>query len=827
MFRTSRRILFAIVIAGASHPKIVGASQQQIGRGVPAEPRLTGTVRPTGEALPAPATNQIDFSRDIKPILERSCIQCHGPERPKSGYRLTTREAALKGGESGEAAMIPGDSANSPLIHQVARLPEVEDTWMPPPGKGDPLTSAEVSLLRAWIDQGVAWETSAPPPKVEMTLAPTFGWSSVSGNERVFREHQWRREGWSGGVEQFRLRDRLAENTFLTAEGHALTDDYNVGLLLERTELGFLRAGVARYRKFFSDSGGRYQPFEPDIFRLDKDLHLNVGRAWVDAGLTLPDLPRVVIGYEYQYREGNKSTLQWGPVTQSAAGAAPITRNIYPAYKWIDEQVHIVKLDASYSIAGFDLDNRFRGEFYDLNTRRVNGRALDRDAGQLRPGAFERIQEGQTHFEGANTFRIERAFREWLFTSAGYHFARLEADAFFDLNWVTPSGPPGFRQNWTTPEIVLDREIHAGSVSALLGPWAGLTISAGVQTELSEQHGMGSAIVETGFGPFPPIVATNVMASEVDRKSLRETLALRYTTIPFTVLFAEGALQQESIDHLEEQDTLSGPAPQQLFARDTEATSDLRDFRGGFTTSPWRRLSLTAHYRRYEKDSDYDHVRDEYFGGEGLGYPAFIRQRKIVSDEIEPKLVWHSASWLKTTLSYKLVATDFHTATDSLEAGGIVFARDKRIYAANHDAHVYSVNFALTPWRRVYLSTTFSFQDTRTAASIPETGSVVPYKGHVYSALTSGSVPLSDKNDLQVSYSFSHADYGQNNEANGLPLGIVYQQHGAQIGLTRRIVKNIAANLRYGFFLYDEPTASGVNDYAAHLLFGTVVVKFP
>jgi hypothetical protein len=776
-------------------------------------------------ALPPASTNHIDFTRDIKPIFG-SCLRCHGPEKPKSGFRLTSREAALKGGDNG-VDVIPGDSAKSPLIHYVARLPEVEDMWMPPSGKGDPLTAAEVSLLRAWIDQGIPWETTAPPPKVEMALTPTFGWSTVSGNEHVFREHQWLREGWSGGVEHFRLRDRLTENTFLTAEGHALADDYNVGLLLERTELGFVRAGVARYRKFFSDSGGRYQPFEPDIFRLDKDLHLNIGRAWADVGFTVPDLPRVVIGYEYQYREGDKSTLQWGPVTQTVPGAGTVTRNIYPAFKYIDEQVHIIKLDASYNIAGFELENRFRGEFYDLDTDRTNARGLDRSTGQLRPGVFEEIQEGQTHFEGANTFRVEKQFRDWLFGSAGYHFARLEADAFFDLDWNYVTGPPGFRQNWSTPEIVLDREVHAGSISTLLGPWAGLTASAGLQAEYSEQDGIGSAVVETGFGPFPPFVATNQMSSDLTRKVLQESLVLRYTTIPFTVLFGEARLQQESIDQSEDQESIAGPVPQQLFSRDTEASSDLKDFRGGFTTSPWRRISLTAHYRRYEKDSYYDHVKDVYFGGEGFGYPAFIQRRKIVSDEIEPKLVWQALPWLKTSLTYKLVASDFHTGTDSLRVGSTVFTDDKRIYAANYDAHVYSVNFALTPWRRVYLSSTFSFQDTRTAASVPDTGAVVPYKGHVYSAITSGNLALTEKNDLQISYSFSHADYGQGNETEGLPLGIVYQQHGAQIGLTRRIAKSIAANLRYGFFLYDEPTSSGVNDYTAHLLFGTVVVRFP
>ena len=155
------------------------------------------------------------------------------------------------------------------------------------------------------------------------------------------------------------------------------------------------------------------------------------------------------------------------------------------------------------------------------------------------------------------------------------------------------------------------------------------------------------------------------MSSDIDRKMLQETLALRYTTIPFTVFSPKLDLQQESIDHFEEQES-SGPSAQPFFSRDTDASSDLKDFRGGFTTSPWRRLSLTAHYRRYEKDSYYDHLNDVFFGGEGFGYPAFIRRRKIVSDEIEPKLVWHTASWLKTTLSYKLVATDFHTATDDI-----------------------------------------------------------------------------------------------------------------------------------------------------------------
>ena len=71
--------------------------------------------------LPPPAAAAVEFERDIKPILETTCWRCHGPERPKSHFRLDNRESALKGGDNG-IDIIPGNSAKSPLIHNIARL---------------------------------------------------------------------------------------------------------------------------------------------------------------------------------------------------------------------------------------------------------------------------------------------------------------------------------------------------------------------------------------------------------------------------------------------------------------------------------------------------------------------------------------------------------------------------------------------------------------------------------------------------------------------------------------------------------------------------------
>ena len=101
---------------------------------------------------PASDKKDLTYEKDIKPIFEKSCFKCHGPEKQKSKLRLDSAEAALKGGENGPD-IIKGKSAESPLVHSVARVLD-EDENMPPEGKGEPLSKEQVGLIRGWIDQG-------------------------------------------------------------------------------------------------------------------------------------------------------------------------------------------------------------------------------------------------------------------------------------------------------------------------------------------------------------------------------------------------------------------------------------------------------------------------------------------------------------------------------------------------------------------------------------------------------------------------------------------------------------------------------------------------
>lgn len=106
--------------------------------------------------LPAPAKQTVTFVKDVQPILQKRCFGCHGPKKQEAGLRLDVRAAALAGGDEGISIVIK-DSAKSSLIHRVAGVDP--DLRMPP--EGDPLSEAEVGILRAWIDQGLDWPAEA------------------------------------------------------------------------------------------------------------------------------------------------------------------------------------------------------------------------------------------------------------------------------------------------------------------------------------------------------------------------------------------------------------------------------------------------------------------------------------------------------------------------------------------------------------------------------------------------------------------------------------------------------------------------------------------
>jgi hypothetical protein len=109
----------------------------------------------------------IDFNRDVKPLLNQSCMKCHKPDPknprgPAGAFRLDDKAAAMKGGKSG-AAIVPGKADESLLYKLLSGPVKVGDkdvSAMPKAGRNKPFTPLakdKIELIKQWIDQGAKW----------------------------------------------------------------------------------------------------------------------------------------------------------------------------------------------------------------------------------------------------------------------------------------------------------------------------------------------------------------------------------------------------------------------------------------------------------------------------------------------------------------------------------------------------------------------------------------------------------------------------------------------------------------------------------------------
>jgi len=103
------------------------------------------------------------FDRDIRPILESSCHNCHGPKLQMGNLRLDSRASAMQGGASG-TSIRPGKASDS-LLYQ--RITGVGDQPRMPMGAA-PLTDAQIAAIESWIHHGAVWPEAGPAKTTEI-----------------------------------------------------------------------------------------------------------------------------------------------------------------------------------------------------------------------------------------------------------------------------------------------------------------------------------------------------------------------------------------------------------------------------------------------------------------------------------------------------------------------------------------------------------------------------------------------------------------------------------------------------------------------------------
>lgn len=118
-----------------------------------AETATDSTTNQTRQS--ATSSKLISFDEQVRPILAKHCLACHGGVKQAGGLNMVWQEGLLGESDSGHA-VLPGKADDSELIYRITE--EDEDIRMPPPEHGGQLNASEIETLRDWINQGAHWE---------------------------------------------------------------------------------------------------------------------------------------------------------------------------------------------------------------------------------------------------------------------------------------------------------------------------------------------------------------------------------------------------------------------------------------------------------------------------------------------------------------------------------------------------------------------------------------------------------------------------------------------------------------------------------------------
>ena len=210
---------------------------------------------------------RVDFSTQVKPILNKRCISCHGGVKQNGGFSVLFREEALDSTESGKLAIVPGDPKHSEMIRRInSNDPEVRM-----PYKEEPLTGEEIRVLTTWIEQGAEWGDHwayTPPKPVEVPRSNQL----LAGSGPID-------ESWAKNDIDHFISDKLL------SEGLKASPEADKATLIRRVYLDLIGIPptLAQAEKFFADTSAH--SYEKVVDELLASPHF--GEKWASWWLDL------------------------------------------------------------------------------------------------------------------------------------------------------------------------------------------------------------------------------------------------------------------------------------------------------------------------------------------------------------------------------------------------------------------------------------------------------------------------------------------------------------------------------------------------------------
>jgi hypothetical protein len=502
-----------------------------------------------------------------------------------------------------------------------------------------------------------AQESDASP--FSITVAPVQ-FADVKGNVGKFEALNWMPNGADAGVSDISFVKDINKNISLDVDGSVFpkTDNNTGHLTLTDGDIAFLKVDYNAFRKYYDNTGGQYRDTstvtipasEQGVKANSPDLQLDISYFKLEAGLGPISDPFLDISYQHNSKDGDKSLLQWAPAYEGAT-----YRKIGPSWESVDDTQDIVTLKEKKDVAGVTIKGEQTAEV-DYNHSITYMQYLN--APVAIPGELNTEDESPD----AKLFGAGVRFEKWMsndntFAGFGYHYNHThDTDLMQNLvqetvnGIVTPVASSSATQ-WNFSTASEDDHVLTGNLNTNLTSNLAFIVDGRYEHLGSEGSSTYVPDSSTVIGaPSTTTIDDESMENHQDHEG--EHVALRYSGISHTSLYAESDMEQERNLDYESFDNTQSPVINPTstnFWIDRLGRTQKNSWDLGGKIIPNRFFTFTSQVKQSWEDDAYDTIG---LGGNPTDQ-TFLDALKENGVEESSTLTWKPYHWVQNSLKYQ------------------------------------------------------------------------------------------------------------------------------------------------------------------------------
>ncbi len=656
----------------------------------------------------------------------------------------------------------------------------------------------------------LAQETNTSP--FSITLSPVQ-YADVKGNVDKFRALNWMKDGGNAGISDMTFVKDINKDISLSAGGSvfAKTDDYTGHLTLKDGDLAFLKIDYNAFRKYYDNTGGVYYdavsgtpwpPSESGIKASSPDLQMDISYFKLEAGVGPISDPFLDVAYEHNSKDGYKSLLSWGAAYNTGNAAY---RYIGPSWMAVNDTVDTITLKEKKEIAGVTIKGEQKAEIdYNHNKTYIPYNYVTAPV----PVTGKIGQRTEEEYLDAKLFGSGVRVEKWMlndntFAALGYHYNHVRDTDLMQNVETDYAGvvynTSGFSHQslWSNSLASEDEHVWVGNFNSNLTPNLAFSTDARYEhmgSEGSSVYNDDHAVVGTAVPSYQS------MDNHQDREG--EHVALRYSGLPHTSLYAESDFEQQR-NWFDE--NILGSFQIARIARTEKQSWTL-----GGKVVPNRFFTFTTQLKQSRDATKYDTVLDTNPGNQ-----TFLDFLAINGNEASETITWKPHRRIQNSFRYQFLDTLYipQASAESSTYQGYPISKNHML------SSVFTYDITVEPVDPLMLMLSYSHVENyvRTVAASSAGGYYIPTfnsgdNSWLFSSTYTPIENLTWTNTVCYTLSDNYVDF-----STGVPYGTNFKELNITTGLEWTYHKWLKIGPKYEHASYRDNSLAGAGNYSANI----------